>query len=82
RFLKTGQPQAPATIAERLDCAREHLIALVEQRGQKGIFQARKHLAWYCTGFAGAAAFREQLTQLDTLDQGLRLLDLAQGEIL
>ena len=81
RFLKTGQPQAPATIAERLDCAREHLIALVEQRGQKGIYQARKHLAWYCTGFAGAAALREQLTQLDTLDQGLRLLDLAQGEI-
>ena len=77
RFLKTGEPQPPATIAERLDCAREHLIALVTERGQGGLFQARKHLAWYCTGFPGAAELRQQFTQMESLEQGLGLLDRA-----
>jgi nifR3 family TIM-barrel protein len=77
RFLKTGEPQPPATIAERLDCAQEHLLALVTQRGQAGLFQARKHLAWYCTGFPGAAELRQQFTQMESLEQGLGLLEQA-----
>lgn len=77
RFLKTGEAQAPAPIAERLDCAHEHLMALVSQRGQPGLYQARKHLAWYCSGFAGAAELRQQFMLMETLEQGVALLDRA-----
>lgn len=75
RFLKTGEVPPRASIQERLGCAREHLIALATQRGRAGIYQARKHLAWYCKGFPGAAELRQQLMSIETVQDGLVLLD-------
>ncbi|MBE9135931.1 tRNA dihydrouridine synthase DusB [Nodosilinea sp. LEGE 07088] len=74
-FLKTGVVLPPPTLLDRLRCAREHLGLLWQYKGQKGIYQARKHMAWYVKGFAGAAPLRQQLCQIDTLVAGYRLLD-------
>jgi tRNA-dihydrouridine synthase B len=75
RFLKTGElSPAPSTI-ERLTCAKEHLQNLYAYKGERGIFQARKHLTWYATGFPGAAELRTQLQAIDTVERGLELLD-------
>ena len=43
----------------------EHLQGLWEYKGDRGICQSRKHLAWYCKGFYGAAQLREQLAQIN-----------------
>jgi nifR3 family TIM-barrel protein len=77
RFLKTGRLHALATPIERLQCAREHLIMLWEYKGDRGIRQARKHLAWYAKDFDGAADLRTHLTAIDTVEQGTALLDAA-----
>ena len=53
----------------------EHLQGLWEYKGDRGICQSRKHLAWYCKGFYGAAQLREQLAQINTLVEGLDLLE-------
>ena len=74
-FLQTGKLLPLPTIKERLDCAKEHLLGLWEYKGQKGIFQSRKHLAWYCQGFAGAAQLRDQCSRINTVDEGLILLE-------
>lgn len=74
-YLRTGQTRPPATIQERLICAKEHLQALWDYKGQRGLFQARKHLAWYCTDFVGAAALREQLSRIESVGDGHALLD-------
>ncbi|WP_035990462.1 tRNA dihydrouridine synthase DusB [Leptolyngbya sp. KIOST-1] len=75
QFLKTGcVPPAP-TSRDRLGCAREHLGLLWQYKGQKGIHQARKHMAWYVKGFEGAAPLRQQLCQIDTVEAGYALLD-------
>ena len=76
-FLKTGEELAPATPVQLLECAREHLQALWDYKGEKGIRQARKHMAWYCKGFAGAAELRGQLSVIETVDQGLDMIDRA-----
>ena len=76
-FLKTGQSKAPPTTIERLQCAREHLQALWEYKGDRGIRQARKHMTWYAKEFPGAAELREQLCRIDSVDQGVKLLDTA-----
>ncbi len=74
-FLKTGEClPAPSTIA-RLECAKEHLQNLYAYKGDRGIFQARKHLTWYATEFPGAAELRTQLQAIDSVAQGLDLLD-------
>jgi tRNA-dihydrouridine synthase B len=86
-FLKTGQEKTPPTPIQRLQCAREHLHGLWEYKGDRGVRQARKHMTWYAKGFTGAAELRGQLSTIETLQQGLRLIDqgidrLKQDELL
>jgi tRNA-dihydrouridine synthase B len=81
RFLKTGIVPAGPTSAERLRCAREHLGLLWQYKGQKGIHQARKHMAWYVKGFEGAAPLRQQLCQIDAVEAGYDLLDRAIAQL-
>ncbi|MEQ8382093.1 MAG: tRNA dihydrouridine synthase DusB [Coleofasciculus sp. A1-SPW-01] len=76
-FLKTGKQLAPPTPVERLICAKEHLHALWEYKGDRGVQQARKHLAWYTKGFVGASDLRDQLSRIETVEQGVTLIDTA-----
>ncbi|GAB1540246.1 hypothetical protein NUACC21_29150 [Scytonema sp. NUACC21] len=76
-FLKTGELLAPPTPIERLECAREHLQALYEYKGIRGVRQARKHMTWYAKGFAGAADLRGQLSVIESVEQGVDLIDRA-----
>jgi tRNA-dihydrouridine synthase B len=81
-FLKTGELLPPPTPFQRLTVARAHLIGLHEYKGQSGIYQARKHMTWYAKGFAGAALLRSQLCTMETLHEGLAILDSAMERIL
>lgn len=76
-FLKTGEQRQPPTPVERLECARDHLQALWEYKGDRGIRQARKHMTWYAKGFAGAAELRGQLAVIETVEQGVELINQA-----
>lgn len=77
RFLKTGEILPPPDVVTKLQCAKEHLQGLWEYKGQRGIYQSRKHLAWYCKGFSGAAQLREEVSQIESLEQGIEILDRA-----
>jgi tRNA-dihydrouridine synthase B len=74
-FLKTGERLTPPTPIELLECAKEHLRALGEYKGDKGVYQARKHMAWYAKGFVGASVLRGQLSQVETVQEGVVLID-------
>lgn len=76
-FLKTGHKLATPTPVERLQCAKEHLQALWEYKGDRGVRQARKHMTWYAKGFAGAGELRGQLSVIETVEQGLEMIDRA-----
>lgn len=76
-FLTTGEILSPPDVPTRLQCAKEHLLGLWEYKGQRGIYQSRKHLAWYCKGFPGAAELRDKVSQIASLEQGYEILDRA-----
>ncbi|MGF1493197.1 MAG: tRNA dihydrouridine synthase DusB [Microcoleaceae cyanobacterium] len=76
-FLKTGQRKPEPTVVERLLCAKEHLQALVDYKGQRGIYQSRKHMTWYAKGFSGANQLRDQLSKIESVQQGWELIDQA-----
>ncbi|MHC5611147.1 MAG: tRNA dihydrouridine synthase DusB [Nostoc sp.] len=76
-FLKTGEILPPPTPIGRLECARDHLQALWEYKGDRGVRQARKHMTWYAKGFVGAAELRGQLSVVEKVDQGLAMIDKA-----
>jgi nifR3 family TIM-barrel protein len=81
-FLKTGEQKSPPTITDRLNCARNHLEALWEYKGDRGIQQARKHMTWYVKGFEGAAELRDQLCQINSVQEGTKLLEGAMAKSL
>lgn len=76
-FFKTGQLRSTPTVPQRLLCARDHLQLLWQYKGQRGIHQSRKHMAWYVKGFVGAAPLRQQLCQIESVTAGLDLLEQA-----
>ncbi|MEH2022342.1 tRNA dihydrouridine synthase DusB [Nostoc sp.] len=76
-FLKTGEILPTPTPIGRLECARDHLQALWEYKGDRGVRQARKHMTWYAKGFVGAAELRGQLSVVEKVDQGLAMIDQA-----
>ncbi|MEO1765456.1 MAG: tRNA-dihydrouridine synthase, partial [Cyanobacteria bacterium J06629_18] len=76
-FLKTGEKLPAPTVIQRLECAKEHLKALWEYKGNRGIYQARKHMAWYAKGFEGAAELRQKFNQVENVDDGEKLINQA-----
>ncbi|MFM6024534.1 MAG: tRNA-dihydrouridine synthase, partial [Dolichospermum sp.] len=80
-FLKTGELLPPPNPIQRLECAREHLFALWEYKGDRGVRQARKHMTWYAKGFMGAADLRGKLSLMETVQQGLDLIDRAKENL-
>ena len=61
--------------AQRLELAKEQLLALVEARGDHGLLIARKHMGWTCTGFTGAPQLRHALMRAPTPADAVALLD-------
>ncbi|MEW6493220.1 MAG: tRNA dihydrouridine synthase DusB [Cyanobacteriota bacterium] len=80
-FVKTGLQLQPPTSVERLECAKEHLQALWEYKGDRGIRQSRKHMTWYCKGFPGAAELRGRLAVIESVEQGVELIDSAIAQL-
>lgn len=81
-FLRTGQCKPLPTVVERLRCAQEHLQALWEYKGDRGVRQARKHMTWYAKGFPGAADLRGRLCLIEAVDQGLELIERAIDQLI
>ena len=80
-YLRTGETLTPTPPVQRLQCAKDHLKGLWEYKGQRGIFQSRKHLAWYCKGFNNASELREKLSRVSSLEEGILLIDRAIAEL-
>ena len=74
-FFQTGNLLPPPSPKQRLECAKEHLQGLWEYKGERGIRQSRKHMAWYAKGFVGAAELRDRLSQIESVEQGCDLID-------
>jgi len=49
--------------------ALEHAALSYKLKGQKGIWEMRKHLAWYFKGFEGANVLRQKLIKVDSLKE-------------
>lgn len=58
------------TLEEKMDVMLRHIGTLCEYKGVRiGMREARKHAAWYIKGIRGAAAFRQEIGQLSTMEE-------------
>ena len=61
-------PEPP--VSERMRVMVEHIKKICEYKGERiGIREARKHAAWYIKGIHGAAAYRQQVGMLESIEQ-------------
>lgn len=66
------------TVEERLSLCREHLLANVEERGEKrGVLCTRRHYRGYLETVPGGEALRQRLNQTEGLEGCLEILDRA-----
>ncbi len=61
-------PEPP--VSERMRVMVKHIKRICEYKGERvGIREARKHAAWYIKGIKGAAAYRQQVGMLESIEQ-------------
>ena len=67
-------PTTPGPL-ERVELARDQMLALVRARGDHGLLIARKHMGWTCIGFPGAPQLRQALMHAPTPEAALALIN-------
>lgn len=73
-FLQGREFSAPS-FSERLAVAKEHMSLLAEEKGDRvGLFESRKHIAWYVKALPGAAEFRGAVNNCSSWDELWSLL--------
>ncbi|SMB21085.1 tRNA-dihydrouridine synthase B [Sterolibacterium denitrificans] len=75
-YLNTGELLPPPSVGEIHRILRQHLADLYAFYGEDtGVKIARKHIAWYTKGIAGAATFRHAMNQLGNVRDQLQATD-------
>ena len=66
RFLETGARLPEPSLSEQRSIVLEHYEAMLSAHGTaRGLRMARKHLAWYSSGFPNGARFRAEVNRLE-----------------
>ncbi len=69
-YMKNGIILPDPPIAERMSIMIRHIEKLCEYKGNYvGMREARKHSGWYIKGIRGAAALRQEIGSLETIEQ-------------
>ena len=69
-YLKHEKILPEPPVSERMRVMIKHIERICDYKGEKvGIKEARKHAAWYIRGMRGAAAYRQQIGMLSSIEQ-------------
>ena len=69
-YLQHGVILPEPPVSERMLVMIKHIKLICEYKGERvGIREARKHAAWYIKGIKGAAAYRQQVGALESIEQ-------------
>ncbi len=64
-YMHSGKVSQEPSNQEKLNLILDHYDAILSYYGtQKGVPLARKHLSWYCAGYANSADFRAKINKL------------------
>jgi nifR3 family TIM-barrel protein len=69
RAMRNGSGGLSTDASERRNIILRHGEEMHRRKGEAGIREMRKHLAWYSRGIPGAAAFRGELVRVSSLEE-------------
>lgn len=67
-YLKTGKYTLYSE-KEIKEFILQHAKIALEEKGERGLIELRKHLAWYVKGWSGAKKLRDKLVRTSSLDE-------------
>ncbi|MEB3284297.1 MAG: tRNA dihydrouridine synthase DusB [Candidatus Sericytochromatia bacterium] len=74
-YLTTGELLPEPSPSERLSVAIRHAEKLIAYKGERvGVFECRKHLAWYTSGLPRSAELRQRINAAKTPDEMMACL--------
>jgi tRNA-dihydrouridine synthase B len=73
--IKVALANVAPTFEELKNAAIKHAMLMVDDKGEKGMVQMRKHLGWYFGGFEGAKQLRSDLVRVNTIEEMRTILD-------
>lgn len=73
-YLQAGELIPTPRDYEKIDIALKHLFMTYAFKGQKGIFEMRKELAWYIKGMRNATAVKNEINRIEEVEQMRKLL--------
>ncbi len=69
-YLEKGEILPEPPIEERMRVMEEHIKLICDYKGERvGMREARKHAAWYIKGIRGAAAYRQEVGTLSSIEE-------------
>lgn len=75
-YLDGGINKDKPSLSEVMDMMMRHAKLAVEYKGEyTGMREMRKHVAWYTTGFPGAAKLRSRVNELESISDLESLLE-------
>ena len=75
-YLETGEIPPGPSVAEIRDMILHHGSLLSQYKGEKmAMREMRKHMAWYTAGLPHSAALRNEINQIETLNEMKQLLE-------
>jgi len=73
-YIETGEKPEEYDLEKIKEIMIEHAELIWEDKQELGMFEIRKHLAWYIKGFPGAAKIREKLVLVDSVEEVKEIL--------
>jgi len=74
-YLKTGQ-YSTYSKTEIKKFILEHAQLALEQKGEHGLIELRKHLSWYVKGWPGAKKLRDKLVRTSSLEEIKKIIKI------
>lgn len=75
-LLNSGKITYIPSVDEKIKCAINHARLLCEYKGEnRGMKEARKHMAWYIKGMNGSSAVKTQLFGTSTFNEMAEILE-------
>lgn len=73
-YLERGRLIPEPTVEERIKVALKHLDMALEFKGQRGVIEMRKQLAWYLKGAPNASTIRDMINRMQDAGDIKKLL--------
>ncbi|MBZ4664436.1 MAG: dusB [Caloramator sp.] len=80
-YLKEGIILDDPNPQEKIELAIRHLEMMYKFKGQRGVIEMRKHIAWYLKGLKNATVIRDMVNRIEAKEEIIKLLESYKGTI-